>query len=154
MADNPANPWIHIGECPVCVNGLCRVRTCSANGQRHFFAMCDECEALWLTPSTQSPRTFADSSEPKCPICQQDLYGEQSHWSVIEELKSTDWMENAIFEFPVDIESPNHELHSESIAWDDVGQTTDLNSADLNAELRDLSGDDPRMNHDEPKPEC
>ena len=39
-------PWIHIGECPVCVDGLCRIRCCEGdNGIAHLFAMCDECEA-------------------------------------------------------------------------------------------------------------
>ena len=62
--------------------------------------MCDECEALWLAPNTDSPRTFPDAADPKCPICQQDLYGPQAHWSLAEELRGTEWMSNAIFDVP------------------------------------------------------
>lgn len=117
MSEPPAAPWIHIGECPVCVNGLCRVRTCRSPaggktpvgnalvgdlpaGTLHFYAMCDECEALWLTPTTDAPRQFPDACEPKCPICQQPLYGEQAHWSHAEELQGTEWSANSIFDVP------------------------------------------------------
>jgi len=62
--------------------------------------MCDECEALWLEPSTDTPRMFADATVPRCPICSQPLYGEQSHWSRAEELLGTPWATNAIFDVP------------------------------------------------------
>jgi hypothetical protein len=101
MNEMPPSPWIHIGECPVCVNGLCRVRTCTVEaGSAHFYAMCDECEALWLTPNTDTPFSFPDSCDPKCPICQQDLYGQQAHWSLADELRGSEWMSNAIFDVP------------------------------------------------------
>ncbi len=62
--------------------------------------MCDECEALWLLPSTETPRTFPDSCDPKCPICNRELYGEQAHWSSAQELNGTPWLEQAIFDSP------------------------------------------------------
>lgn len=100
MSELPPSPWIHIGECPVCVNGLCRVRTCMQDGSVHFYAVCDECEALWLAPNTASPRTFPDAIQPKCPVCQQDLYGVQAHWALADELRGSEWMANAIFDVP------------------------------------------------------
>ncbi len=62
--------------------------------------MCDECEALWLAPSTSEPPKFPDACQPNCPICGQDLYGPQAHWSLASELRDTDWFANAIFDVP------------------------------------------------------
>lgn len=104
MNQPPATPWIHIGECPVCVDGLCRVRTCDpSSGARHFYAICDECEATWTRPDVDSKKTFPDAQDPRCPICAAKLYGEQSHWSVAEELADSEWAENAIFEISTDV---------------------------------------------------
>ncbi len=101
MTEVPASPWIHIGECPVCVNGLCRVRTCEdQQGQQHFYAMCDECEATWLSPSTDTPRSFPDPDNPLCPVCDRVLYNEQAHWSLAEELSGSPWAKEAVFDVP------------------------------------------------------
>ena len=120
MSENQAAPWIHIGECPVCVNGLCRVRTCcSLTGKPHLYAMCDECESLWLTPTTDAPRRFPDASDPKCPICQQPLYGEQAHWSNADELPGTEWFANSIFDVPSDdMLDPNSLANMEDLSDD------------------------------------
>jgi hypothetical protein len=129
MSEIPASPWIHIGECPVCVNGLCRLRTCTAsNGSMHFYAMCDECESLWLEPNTDTERMFPDASQPLCPICGERLYGEQAHWSQASELQGTQWATSAIYELPNSM-SPD----SRSLAENDA----------------DLS-----YGQDEPKPGC
>lgn len=94
-------PWIHIGECPVCVNGLCRIRFCEdRQGHGHLYAMCDECEAIWTEPSTSTKRQFPNVDEPECPLCSQPLYGPQAHWATAQELNHTDWSEAAIFEVP------------------------------------------------------
>ena len=91
MRDTPQLPWIHIGECPVCVNGLCRVRTCAdEDGDQHLYAICDECEAIWIQPSTSSAIIYPDPDDPLCPICLQPLWGDQAHWSLVPELKETD----------------------------------------------------------------
>ncbi len=129
MTETPPSPWIHIGECPVCVNGLCRVRSCtSESGSLHFYAMCDECEALWLAPDTDTPQTFPDACNPKCPICQQDLYGPQAHWSLADELRGSEWMSNAIFDVS------------------NLDSTTPESLASLD--------DDASYGQDEPKPGC
>ncbi len=97
-------PWIHIGECPVCVNGLCRVRTCRGGqqGETHFYALCDECEALWLEPDTMTDFAFCDPESPVCPICQQSLYGPHARWSTPADLQGTEWAANAIYALPSD----------------------------------------------------
>ncbi len=96
----PESLWIHIGECPCCVNGLCRVRSCCDNGQLHLYAMCDECEALWTEPSTDASRQFPDIDNPQCPICNGPLYGPHAHWAEASELSNTPWSAVAIFDLP------------------------------------------------------
>ncbi|MCA9192762.1 MAG: hypothetical protein KDB03_13395 [Planctomycetales bacterium] len=99
----PPLPWVHIGDCPICVNGLARVRCCTdpQHGQ-HLFAMCDECEALWITPATDGDIKFADPVDPKCPICGSDLYGPQSNWCRPIDLHDTEWSLAAIIDIPDD----------------------------------------------------
>jgi hypothetical protein len=148
MNETPTLPWIHIGECPVCVNGLCRVRTCEGNhGSRHFYAMCDECEALWIEPSTESEKSFPDATRPACPICGQDLYGPQSHWSLPQELGGTVWEENAIFDLPSDVGSSDDNVEK---AQDSAEHAP---PAALDPALRD-GLDDVSYGQDEPKPGC
>ncbi len=109
MQNPPNNPWIHIGECPVCVNGLCRVRACHGPcnlgsdqddpaASLHLYAICDECEATWTEPSTSTPKTFPDSDDARCPICAEKLYGEQSHWALPQDLLGTAWESQVIFD--------------------------------------------------------
>lgn len=101
MSERTELPWIHIGECPVCVNGLCRVRTCrSPGGEPHFYALCDECEALWLQPDTAAEFVFCDAESPRCPICDQALYGPHAHWSTPGDIQGTLWAAQAIFAMP------------------------------------------------------
>jgi hypothetical protein len=96
----PGIPWIHIGECPFCVNGLCRIRCCDYQQGPHLFAMCDECEAIWLEPTTDSPKLFPDADQPQCPICSGSLYGPATRWAESQDLKGTRWEEAAIFDIP------------------------------------------------------
>lgn len=96
----PESLWIHIGECPCCVNGLCRVRSCQDSSGTHLYAMCDECEAMWIEPSTNGPRCFPDIDDPRCPICNLPLYGPQTHWAEAHELLGTPWSEVAIYDLP------------------------------------------------------
>jgi hypothetical protein len=108
----PESLWIHIGECPCCVNGLCRVRGCQDSSGTHLYAMCDECEALWVEPSTNGPRCFPDIDDPRCPICNLPLYGPQAHWAEAQELLGTAWSEVAIFDLP-SADEPSSEENSD-----------------------------------------
>jgi hypothetical protein len=94
------SPWVHIGECPVCVNGIVRVRTCHGGGETHLIAVCDECEAIWTDPDISNRRGFADAEKALCPICDQPLYGPQSHWSVPIDLQGTEWAAASILAWP------------------------------------------------------
>lgn len=125
--------WIHIGECPVCVDGLCRVRFCeSEQGEGHLYAMCDECEAIFLEPSTSSPRRFPCSEAPDCPICSRPLYGPQAHWATSQELQHTDWNAAAIFEVSGE-EVANREPSNEHSP--DTSTTDFITSEDIAGDL-------------------
>ena len=162
MNELPPSPWIHIGECPVCVNGLCRVRTCEdEQGRRHLYAMCDECEAIWVKPDTASERVFPRGEEPLCPVCSRPLYGEQAHWTEPEEIAaSSDWSLAAIFEMPNALDQPQV---SDLLMMDDIA--TDLDAPEAHREASELdaavSEDTPGIKfadnsygQDEQKPGC
>lgn len=166
--------WIHIGECPVCVDGLCRVRCCeSEQGEGHLYAMCDECEAIFLEPSTSSERSFPSAESPDCPICARPLYGPQAHWATAQELEHTDWNAAAIFEVSSEDESnrgPSDDLATDASNTDFI--TSEDIAGDLDApppltkknsplpegrptvEEPRSSENDIAHGHDEPKPGC
>ena len=107
MKSTPPSPWIHIGECPFCVNGLVRVRSChEENNDLHLYALCDECEAIWLTPSTEDERIFPDPEQPVCPCCSGELYGSCSRWATAEDLADSEWQAQVIFTVPSESEPP------------------------------------------------
>jgi hypothetical protein len=167
-------PWIHIGECPVCVNGLCRVRYCEDSaGLGHLYAMCDECEALWLEPSTSSQRQFPSAEAPVCPICARPLYGPQAHWATAQELSHSDWTQAAIFDVPSsgedDLQESVHALANETsvefVTTADIAgdldaqpQVTHPSSSIVEARgtvAEPCSGEaDVAYGQDEPKPGC
>jgi hypothetical protein len=97
----PSFPWLHLGDCPVCGDGLCRIRCCtSVDGGQHLFAICDECETIWLQPDTSSKRFHPDSRDPKCPITGRELFGEHSRWANTEDIRGTVWESEVIVELP------------------------------------------------------
>jgi hypothetical protein len=73
------------------------------NGTKHLFAMCDECEAIWLQPSTTSPHQFPDAEDPICPLTSIPLYGSNSRWATTEDIKGTDWENEVVVDLPCDI---------------------------------------------------
>lgn len=98
MTNPHQSPWIHIGECPFCVDGICRIRTCQGGDAMHFYAMCDECDAMWTQPDTATKKIFPDPENPLCPVCGVPVHDEQSHFAIARELESTDWGAQAIYE--------------------------------------------------------
>jgi hypothetical protein len=104
VPQEPPAPWIHIGECPLCGNGLCRLRYgVDPQGVKRLYAMCDECEAIWLKPDLLSKYQFPDAEDPLCPISGEALYGPKSGWARPEDLQGTDWESEVIIDLPVDV---------------------------------------------------
>ncbi len=103
------NPKHSISFCPVCGAGLCSVRVCHGPLDRrlpdddplsdppppahrdHGLVVCDECEAIWLTPNTESAHQYPDPEDARCPICQLSLWGPSSHWASMAEIESLGW---------------------------------------------------------------
>lgn len=163
MNDRQSNPWIHIGECPVCVDGLCRVRTCTTpNGESHFYALCDECEATWIEPDNSSQKTFPDAEHPQCPICAADLFGPQAHWSQADELRGSKWSEFAIaIEVPPDSERHTLEPGKEYLASTSAAQLAESSTESDTSPSQDVACDKDQARAqdevnlgDEPKPGC
>lgn len=155
MSDVPSPPWIHIGECPVCVNGLCRIRECEdERGDKHLYAVCDECESIWLEPAIDAKRRYAATQEPTCPICNRAMYGPQSHWARSEDLRSfPEWQNAAIFDMPSNsLDGTVDDL----LAVDDKADDLDAIHLGFNEDTQchDAGEVDNSYGQDEPKPGC
>jgi hypothetical protein len=89
-------PWsleqVLCGTCPICQGGNRRVR-CERmdDGRVELFALCDECEALWIDPSPTADYYFTDAIEPLCPRSGEPLYGPHSWWATREWVRDTPW---------------------------------------------------------------
>ena len=168
MSELPPSPWIHIGECPVCVNGLCRVRACQDSlGKPHLYAMCDECETIWIKPDTTSERFYPRGEEPICPICSRPLFGDQAHWAEPEDVAAeADWSMATIFDMPSSSPFDQPQV-SDLLVVDDIA--TDLDAPDAHRESSEhdqaasaqseestpgIKFADSSYGQDEPKPGC
>lgn len=85
-------PWVHCGSCPVCESGLRRLR-CEelTDGYQELFALCDECEAIWMVPDPEAKLQFPDPENPTSPWSGQPLYGSHSRWATPEDIVGTVW---------------------------------------------------------------
>jgi hypothetical protein len=124
--------------------------------------MCDECETLWIEPSTDSKKSFPRTANPLCPVCDQPLYGAQSRWAQPEDVVADRaWAAAAIFELPTPLEQQNT---MDLLVMDDIA--TDLDSppavpggegtqvaTNLSPESNSLPADS-SYGQDDPKPGC
>lgn len=156
MAQQPFSPWIHIGECPICCDGLCRVRCSQAtDGAKLLYAMCDECEAIWLEPNTATAHQFPDAENPVCPLTGVPLYGSTSRWATTEDIKGTIWECEVIVDLPSDINSAEDPPF---VTGEDLAGALDVppiaespgGGSGLSREVRE----DLAYGKDEPRPGC
>ncbi len=161
MNQQPASPWIHIGECPICADGLCRVRCCvTSDGNKHLYAMCDECEAIWLEPSTSAPHQFPDAEDPLCPLSGVPLYGAGSRWATTDDIKGTDWESEVVVDLPCDIAERNADEQS-LVTGEDLAGALDVPPISQPVSRKDSSlvaeegrAEDLAYGKDEPRPGC
>lgn len=75
---------LYISSCPVCDQGLVRLRTLKR--QSHFspVCQCDECDAAWKTPKLDERLTRSDMDRllQEC---------DSTHWSLMEEVCLFGW---------------------------------------------------------------
>jgi hypothetical protein len=161
-SEHSASPWLHIGDCPVCGDGLCRVRCCTGtDGQKHLYALCDECETIWLQPNTQSQRLVPDSDNPRCPFSAEDLYGPHSRWATTEDIRGTPWETETIVELPMTLGDDPEDKSPETpfVTHEDFASPLDiptLTQPELEHDSSSLQPyrDDWAYGQDEPRPGC
>lgn len=158
MSQQPTSPWIHIGECPICTDGLCRVR-CSpaADGSKQLYAMCDECEAIWLEPSTSAKHIFPDAEDPLCPLTNVPLYGSTSRWASVEDIKGTAWEFEVIVDVPSDVSPASDD--PPYVTGEDLAGALDVppiaeNAGNLPRSRTEGRPEDLAYGKDEPRPGC
>lgn len=80
----------YTGICPACEQGTLGLRICSS--QQDLVILCDECDALWLSPDTSTPPLFPDQPELPCPACEGNLMDPPAHWASLGELFQRGWL--------------------------------------------------------------
>ncbi len=58
---------------------------------RHGLIVCDECEAIWLSPDCQTDHLYTDPEFARCPVCGDALWGASSHWATADEVAGLGW---------------------------------------------------------------
>ncbi|MBX3423605.1 MAG: hypothetical protein KF752_18770 [Pirellulaceae bacterium] len=157
MSESTTAPWIHIGECPICGDGLCRVRCYQkGNEARHLYAMCDECEAIWLLPSTSTAHFFPDSEHPLCPISGEFLFGDNSRWASLADLRGSQWENEVIINLPGDISIET--VGGEFVTGEDQAGALDVPPVPARTGVASPSAEphskDLAYGQDEPRPGC
>ncbi len=62
-----------------------------ANDAAHGLIVCDECDAIWLTPDLETPHQYPDAEDPRCPICSERMWGQTSRWANWMDVDSLGW---------------------------------------------------------------
>lgn len=118
--------------------------------------MCDECEAIWLQPTTTAPHQFPDCEDPACPLTGIPLYGSSSSWATTEDIKGTEWENEVVVDLPCEIGQGVDDpplVTGEDLAGGldvpPIGLTIGNNSLSPEARQEDLA-----YGKDEPRPGC
>ncbi|MCA9077469.1 MAG: hypothetical protein KDA93_20755 [Planctomycetaceae bacterium] len=77
----------YVGICPQCEEGLLGIRVCDDQ----TVVLCDECDALWLSPPEKDAPPATLRADPPCPSCGDPLWGEQAHWADRKQVESVGW---------------------------------------------------------------
>ena len=89
----------YVCQCPVCEQGLCRVRVSTTEEQASFgCVVCDECDATWTDPTLKERFKQPSPEFPVCPKCDVQLWGEQSRWADEVDLCLLGWFSQSIAE--------------------------------------------------------
>lgn len=100
------SPKHSVATCPICGGGLCGIRVCgldSGEDQKgrvgyqeiHGMVVCDECDAIWLEPDVTTVHQYPSFVDPRCPLCDEPLWGPQSRWAELSDVQKLEW-ENAV----------------------------------------------------------
>lgn len=168
MHEPDETTWIYAGNCPVCQCGLRRIRVCETpDGDLRGYVMCDECEAIWLTPDELSSYRFPRDEKPECPVSDLPLYGPQSRWATVSDVEHLGWLDQVTVDSGIE-PSVQADIAAAVVAPEDMAGDLDapaalrLNSAivlpvDPSADAPKHSqpqSSDPSYGADEPRPGC
>ncbi len=83
---------IYVRSCPICGEGLCRVRVCTSDHRLIGCVVCDECETVWKEPEMQEQSANGiDGVTACCPECGMSLWDDACHWADIQEVCLLGW---------------------------------------------------------------
>ncbi|VAX38407.1 hypothetical protein MNBD_PLANCTO02-1413 [hydrothermal vent metagenome] len=86
----------YIGFCSSCGGGVLGVRIC---GEGDVVALCDECDALWLSPVLKNSPQFPEQPDLPCPYCRQSLIKTPARWATTDDLalpQNKHWRESIL----------------------------------------------------------
>lgn len=87
-------PFLYVESCPICGDGLCRIRVCVQDQKILGCILCDECEAVWTDPSLKDRIAQRPGAEgPECPTCGLSLWSRSSHWANVGEACLLGWFD-------------------------------------------------------------
>lgn len=80
----------YVGTCPFCEQGRLGVRICNKAGDAVI--LCDECDAMWLSPEINAPPAFPEQPNLPCPCCPGNLTDDPAHWASFGEIYQKGWI--------------------------------------------------------------
>ncbi len=83
-----------LGYCPVCGTGPLGVRVCGQCGKA--VVLCEECDALWLSPDASAAPIFPRQPHLPCVACGAALRAAPAHWACFAELERIGWQDHVI----------------------------------------------------------
>lgn len=168
MHEPEETTWIYAGNCPVCQCGLRRIRvSVTADGELRGYVMCDECEAIWLSPDAATGYRYPHAEKPECPVTDGPLYGPQTRWATLSDVRTLGWLDQVTVDTAVESGS-EASLESALIAPEDIAGDLDAPAAmqlsAANIPTVDVPIDRPQSSQppladksygsDEPRPGC
>ncbi len=83
--------WCIDGACPICGTGTRGLRMCSDNAR--IVAMCDECDAVWLSPHGVGAKDAVFAAPPLFLLPGHDcsLATPSARWATRSEVETTEW---------------------------------------------------------------
>ncbi|MFN7706480.1 MAG: hypothetical protein ACK5OH_00585 [bacterium] len=83
--------YFYIDDCPICSQGLARVRVHVRKQSLTGYILCDECEAAWNDPSLLGRIPRGKEGDASCPDGKTSVWSEHCHWASIEEICLLGW---------------------------------------------------------------
>lgn len=87
MSESP----VYVGNCPVCSDGLCKIRICRDQIGPLPIALCDECEAFWFSPDISQPPRFLEAETGRVGEFACSAWDDNAHWATSEEVAKMGW---------------------------------------------------------------